>query len=61
MLPEPGSTIPEFGSTIPDSGTPASCPAGSPVQVGTLFSNGKHGFVNVGQFSVPFYVTIRRK
>jgi hypothetical protein len=43
----------------PDS-TPTTCSAGTPSWVGTLFDYKKNEYVNVGQFSTPFFIVIQR-
>lgn len=63
-------STPEIWIVWPDSDpSNSSCPAvtGSPVQVGTIegpnsaSKKGGQFTVNAGQFTVPFYITIRRK
>lgn len=53
------ATIKENWTVWPDS-TPATCSNGATAsQVGTLFHYTK-SFLNVGQFTIPFYIIIQR-
>ena len=56
------STSKETWIAWPDSSTSASCTiAATPVQVGALLNTKTSPAQNAGQFSVPFYLTIRRQ
>ena len=54
------STTKETWVVWPDS-SPASCSGAGGAQVGTLLYSNTSPWTNAGQFSVPFYITIRRK
>jgi hypothetical protein len=58
---DPGTGAVESWTITPSNAN--TNPAGTPVatELGTLLLDGKHGYTNAGQFSMPFQFTVSRK